>query len=186
MRGLIDEDLGVVAGALEILRYSIHGQARVAFQNAAAVRGLSDRFRRRMLNFFLDHGDALRGAVPHEFLLLDFLRAVLPRYAGPSLTLHRGTSFQERRRRTYGSSWTANEAVARHIAEKDKCRTVLGGSVVLKTDAPASAVICAPALVNNRFQEDEYIVDRRRLRRVDVTERFPWLSIDKYVSASRA
>jgi hypothetical protein len=44
---------------------------------------------------------------------------------------------------------------------------------VLETYAPHDAIICAPGLLNNSYGEDEFIVDRRRLKRVDVLERFP-------------
>jgi len=45
--------------------------------------------------------------------------------------------------------------------------------VLLKTEAPAEAVICSPMIVNDGYGEQEYLVDRRRLSRVDVVERFP-------------
>ena len=47
-----------------------------------------------------------------------------------------------------------------------------GGSVLLETYAPADVIICAPALLDDRYAEEEYIIDRRRLRAVRVIERF--------------
>ena len=42
----------------------------------------------------------------------------------------------------------------------------------LKTEAPIEAVICSPAMLDDRYGEAEYLVDRRRLRQVDIAERF--------------
>jgi hypothetical protein len=55
-----------------------------------------------------------------------------------------------------------------------------GGSVLLETLAPAEAIICAPALLDDRYGEKEYIVDRRRLTFVNVIDRFPQLSVDEF------
>jgi len=41
------------------------------------------------------------------------LRSLLPRYAGPTLTLYRGDGARNRRRRTYGLSWSTNRDTAR-------------------------------------------------------------------------
>jgi hypothetical protein len=69
----------------------------------------------------------------------------------------------------------ANASVARQIAERREYRIGTGGSVVLETLAPPNAIICAPALLDDRYAEEEYIVDRRRLTLVKVIDRFPRL-----------
>jgi hypothetical protein len=52
-------------------------------------------------------------------------------------------------------------------------RTFNGGSVVISTLAPREAIISVPGLEHERFEaENEYLVDRRRLKAVDVLERF--------------
>ena len=62
-----------------------------------------------------------------------------------------------------------------------------GGSVVLKTRAPARAIICVPRLHNKRFAvEHEALVDRRKLGRVDVLERFAELSLEEYERQTQA
>lgn len=48
----------------------------------------------------------------------------------------------------------------------------MGGSVHLKTEAPATAIICAPCLIDDGMDEGEFLVDRRRLGRVEVVDRF--------------
>lgn len=42
----------------------------------------------------------------------------------------------------------------------------------METVAQPDAIICAPYLLDNRYEEQEVIVDRRRLGRVMVLERF--------------
>jgi hypothetical protein len=97
--------------------------------------------------------------------LIAGLRALLAPYRGPApLTVYRGDSAHNRRCRSYGLSWTANPEVARGFAN-GLWRTFTGGSVVVRTDAPADAIISVPGSA-----EDEVIIDRRRLGRVDVIE----------------
>jgi len=59
-------------------------------------------------------------------------------------------------------------------------QTYKGGSVILETAAPPEAVICAPFLIDNRYGEDEYIVDRRHLGTVRVVARFPQKSFEEF------
>jgi hypothetical protein len=47
------------------------------------------------------------------------------------------------------------------------------GSQIIETLAPAKAIICAPALIDDDDGEAEYVVDWRRLRKVYVLECFP-------------
>ena len=58
-----------------------------------------------------------------------------------------------------------------------------GGSVLLRTRAPAAAIICDTGHINNRHGEDEYIVDRRQLGAVTVLERFAQMSPNEYAAA---
>jgi hypothetical protein len=46
------------------------------------------------------------------------------------------------------------------------------GSVLLQVEAGPETIICAPCLLADHYGEDEYLVDRRRLGRVTVFERF--------------
>jgi hypothetical protein len=55
-------------------------------------------------------------------------------------------------------------------------RTFDGGSVLLKTVAPPDAIVCAPALHDESWGESEYLVDRRKLAKVEVIERFAQIS----------
>jgi hypothetical protein len=129
--------------------------------------------RRAFLLFWIGRGDHLRGECRgHELTLADGLKALLPRYTGPALTLYRGESTANRRRRTYGLSWSATAEVGRAYATGRFHRTSEGGSVLLEAQVFPDAIICAPVEIDDRYGEQEYVVDRRRLRSVKVIERF--------------
>jgi hypothetical protein len=131
------------------------------------------------LSIYIQHGDHIRGE-GDDLALINGLRVLLPKYNGPAMYLYRGESFRNRSRRTYGLSWSANADVARAFAETDMYRMAGGGSVLLETLSPPDAIICAPALLNDRYAENEFIVDRRRLLTVKVVDRFPSLSHDEF------
>jgi hypothetical protein len=97
---------------------------------------------------------------------------LLPHYIGLApLTLYRGDSLWNRWWRTYGLAWTTELEVARAFA-LGLWRSSQGGSVLLKTTASGQAIISAPAHSEDRYGEQEYLLDRRRLERVEVVERF--------------
>jgi len=169
--GIANEDFGAVVSAMGRLQYSA-GYFRRIIAAAKTRRTLSAPFRAQMLDYFLHNGDALRSAAANDLILIDFLRAVLPRYSGPAITLFRGESLGNRTHRRYGLSWSASKEIGRDFAQRDHPLLSTGASVLLMTKAPARAVICAPALLNNRYGEEEYIVDRRQLHKVTVLERF--------------
>lgn len=139
-----------------------------------------DEFREWFLAQWVGNGDHIRQEVGNDLVLADGLRAMLPRYTGPSVMLYRGEGAQNRRRRAYGLSWSVAAEAARAFASSGMYRTSVGGSVLLETLAPAVAIICAPAALDNRYGEDEYLVDRRRLRTVRVLERYSQLTHDEY------
>ncbi|MFZ0848223.1 MAG: hypothetical protein WAO08_03330 [Hyphomicrobiaceae bacterium] len=99
---------------------------------------------------WLQWGDRLRGEVSNG-------RVLLPKYRGPAMTLFRGETMWNRRHRTYGMSWSTDVEVASRFTN-GRHRTCQGGSVVLKTRAPAEAIICASKLVDNRFEVHEILV----------------------------
>jgi hypothetical protein len=171
LEGIKTENAMRVVESLDFLRGSMHGGFGRALRGAALIKGLSGGFREQMLVVFVRWGDSIRTAAPSDLLLLDFFWAVLPRYDGRAVVLYRGETFENRRRKTYGWSWSDRAEVARGFANGFQ-RTCRGGSVLIKTRASAAAIISAPALLNNRYGEEEYIVDRRHLSVVEVRERF--------------
>jgi hypothetical protein len=80
------------------------------------------------------------------------------------LTLYRGDSALNRCRRTYGLAWSREQKVAESYA-RGKCQTFKGGSALLHTIAEPQAIIRAPMLHDNSYDEDEYLVDRRFLKK---------------------
>ena len=134
----------------------------------------SERFRSGFLEFFMSFGDSLRSEVNDDLALLDVLRLLLPRYLGPPMILFRGQQALSSRERSYGTSWSESKEVADAYAQTGLCRASKSGSVLLRTQAPTQAIICAICdHADDRYHEKEFIVDRRRLAKVNVLERYP-------------
>ena len=91
------------------------------------------------------YGDGWRSNVNDDLLVLDVLRCLLLPYEGPGLTLYRGDSAFNRRRRTYGMSWSASRDIASDFAQRHRFRYE-AGSALLQAEAPPDAIVFAPAL----------------------------------------
>jgi hypothetical protein len=142
-----------------------------AFRRVAAPAGVPRESQDFMLGIWQSHGDHLRQELG-DLLLTKALRAVLPPYTGPDMTLYRGDGARNRRRRTYGLAWGASREVAERFA-RGIWQTTDGGSVVVRAQVSASAIICAVHEHGDaRYGEDEYLVDRRQLGRVTLLARF--------------
>jgi hypothetical protein len=134
-----DSNLGEALDAL-----SLAGAWRSAMR--AIVKGprLSQAARRRFSQTLLADWDSMRSAINDDLLFTSALRSLLPPYRGGARTLFRGDSARSRQRRTYGFWWTSSVEVARAQANSI-WRTFDGGSVILRTHAPAAAISCAPS-----------------------------------------
>src|SRR5215469_1401593 len=84
------EDVNACIKAIEVLRRGTHGALRRALISVTTTASPSDHFREQMLGIYFMFGGSLRNALRNEWLFLDFLRAMLPRYGGPMRTLFRG------------------------------------------------------------------------------------------------
>jgi hypothetical protein len=113
------------------------------------------------------HGDHIRGEVGNDRILVRALRILLPSYAGPGMTLFRGDSTFNRRRKTYGLAWSADEDVADGFAQ-NLWLHMKGGSVVLRAEVPAAAIIAAIDNATDHYGERDFFVDRRFLKKVEV------------------
>ena len=153
---------------------------RKAFLKVSRIQSVPASLKTLFLQVFIERGDHMRQEVADDLLYLNGLRSLLPPYDGSPVTLYRGEAMVNRRYRTYGQSWTSSMEVARFHAETSLTRVWLGGNVLLRTEAPPEAIISAPGQIDNRFKEDEFVVDRRLLKEVDVEERFPQLTFDEY------
>lgn len=173
--------------AFSSLDYGEHdgGGWRRAFARVSRLRSVPDVTRQFFRKVYLDYGDHIRQETGDDLVFTDGLRALLPPYKGPAIRLYRGETAHNRRHRTYGLSWTALEDVARSYAATGFHRTSKGGSVLLSTLARSRAIIHAVETDGDRYQEREYIVDRRDLGRVEVVERFDQLTPNE-LEAERA
>lgn len=169
--GALEGDVEKMVGSFDILDACRGWDS--AMRAVSKVGIVPGKTRDAFLQIFLQCGASLRGRCDRETVLIDGLRVLLPRYDGPGLRLYRGECFRNRRRRTYGTSWSSSVEVARSFAEKSLYRFATGGSVLLETFAPPDAIICAIALIDDRYAECEYVVDRRHLKRVVVLDHFP-------------
>jgi hypothetical protein len=145
---------------------------RQALRACARLQEAPEGIRKAFLPIWLDFGDTLRSHVADDLTLIRALRVLLPAYEGDPVTLFRGESLGNRTRRTYGLSWSSDRHVAAAFARNSADRYE-GGTVVLEGVAPPEAIISAPGLLLPEKSVDEYVVDRRRLSKVSVLERFP-------------
>lgn len=170
--GVANADMIGVVCSIELLDSSL-GAWSAAFRKVARLGPVDPDVKAGFVRFWMRYGDALRQDAGTDLELLDALRVLLPSYEGSAVTLYRGETAWNRKHRTYGLSWTTSRDVADDFARRDMRRSGEGGTVVLRTLAPPEAIVCALHLVeHDRYAEEEVIVDRRRLGRVDVLCRY--------------
>ena len=158
---------------------------RKAFVAAAKVERVAKSARSKMLNLWVDNGMYIREEVGDDRVLVRALRNILPPYRGGAVTVYRGDSMLNRRRRTYGLSWSANREIAESFAT-GYWRMFEGGSVLLSTEAPAEAIICSPHALGHVYDEGEYLVDRSKLGAVKLIRRYSQLDPDAFHAMTRA
>src|SRR5262249_37389070 len=95
-------------------------------------------------------------------------------------------SFRNRRYRTYGLAWTTDRKIATRHALAGKHRMTPGGSVLLKSYVPNSAIITTSHFVGDYYGEEEYVVDRRRLKKVEVLKHFSEIQLPPFSIGSPA
>lgn len=159
---------------------------RFLWRNAMRLLASSPRagpkIQAKFARIWLNCGDHIRQEVRSTRWLGDALKVLLPVYTGPGLILYRGEGAWNRRRGTYGMSWTSSRDIADAFA-RGVWRTHQGGSVLLQTDAPPEAILYAPALDGDHYDEQEYIVESRRLSRVVVLCRYNQISPKGYLAS---
>ena len=171
---LTKDDLALLRDVLQ--QIEARGLWRRAMLSAARLAPLSAVMQQRFLSIWLSNGDHIRQEIMDDGVLVNGLRVLLPAYDGPGRTLYRGDSFYNRRRRTYGLSWSSERDCGESFA-RGVWQTFDGGSVLLCTDAPAASIVCAPHLLGDDYGEAEYLIDRRRLRTVRLLKRYPQRSV---------
>jgi hypothetical protein len=171
VRALLAGDAKALVASLGQLDDCFDGWRR-AFRQCVKLESIPADMKHTMLELWRHHGDHIRNEVRDDMALVKALRVLLPAYTGPRLALYRGDSAWNRRRRTYGLSWSASQAVAEAFADGLLWRSCRGGASCLQADVPPEAIICAPALLADGYGEEEYVVDRRHLRSVAVLRRY--------------
>ena len=114
--------------------------------------------------------ETIRERVDDDDAILDACPKLLPPYTGPGQRLYRGETVRNHQSGEYRWAWTTSVEVAESFAKH--MRVAEGGSLVLAVDAPAESIFCSPAdFTTPRDGEDEYLVDRRVLARLNVEVR---------------
>lgn len=170
--GAVDAgDIHAFCEALEVARYE-PGLVPALRQIASMERPPSEAFRRAFRDFFIGSGDILRDTSRKDLVLIDALWVLLPAYRGESMRVFRGESASNRRLRTYGCSWTRERKVADAFAQ-GRWRLHEGGSVLVEATAAPEAIISAIPRAADMGKEREVLIDRRKLGRVRVLQRYP-------------
>ena len=175
-------DLALFGNAYEQFRYLPDGWT-YALREVAHLKRVDKNIQNEFQLLWFDSRVGLN--CDDKNALLDALRVLFPRYRGPAVRLFRGASEREgRARKLFGPSWSKEMEEADWFARQ--YQTAPGGSVVLETKAPQKAIIFTPGFAGpfwlnedgtRRYDESEYLVDGRRLRRVTVSRRYPQISL---------
>lgn len=128
--------------------------------------------------FYAERGPKLREEADDDFLVLDALWRLMPLYFGRGLTLYRGACSIEETTGIYGFSWKTSREVAENFARGVATMHELG-TVVLASDVPAEAIVCEMRGYGMLSEEEEMVVERRKLGRVTVVKRFPYTGLIK-------
>lgn len=160
---------GDLQSLVNILGAADHACALDKALRACSRVSVHPRVRRHFLQMWPRIGDAMRSNTNDDLALINAARALLPPYAGSARVLYRGDSYFNRRRRSYGLSWSARRYVAEGFAQ-GMWQTYVEGSVLLRVTAGPEAII---AVVGNTRGEHEYLVDRRKLKNVLVLKKYP-------------
>ena len=90
-------------------------------------------------------------------LLINALRKLLPPYEGSDMVLYRSETRENRDHQTYGISWSAQPGLAKSMVKEDAPR------VLLKANVPANAIMAEIRNDDDRYAENEFLVDRTAL-----------------------
>ncbi len=109
------------------------------------------------LSLWAIFGGGIRTDVRDDLRLMKALRKLLPPYDGPDMILYRSETRDNWDRGTYGISWSAQRVLAKSVAKEGVPR------ILLRAKVPAKAIVAKLSLDRDRYNEDEYLVDRRFL-----------------------
>jgi hypothetical protein len=107
--------------------------------------------------YWIEGGHRIREQVADDRLLVKFLRAVLPPYAGGSITLFRGENQDRFSAGLVGFSWTPDSKVASMFAKG--LNAVGSGGVLISTTLDSPAIISGPNAHSVYLGEQQFTVD---------------------------
>ena len=122
-----------------------------------------------------ESGGHLRNKIRDDQLILRVLRASLPRYQGPGLTLYRGECKFLYEQGKVGFCWTPAIEVAKKFASGLNSLEP-GGGALLKAFAPSEAILAGPNdHSTSQMQEFEHTCDPTALKDIELVQTFPKL-----------
>jgi hypothetical protein len=140
---------------------------RRAMTKVAKLKRVSQDIQDAFVPIWVEH-KMLPLDVGNRPILAKALSVLMPGVnVGRPLTVYRGTSSHERRRRIYGFSWTVDVTVARGFAQHWGQAGSRG--VLLETQAPPDALLLMRE-PENYYDEGEVVVDPYRLGRIKLIE----------------
>lgn len=113
----------------------------------------------------------MRELVEDDALMVKVARAWLPPYAGPAMTLWRGENIDRFEAGQVGMAWSDKVATAELFARG--LNATGKGGVILKANAPSSAIIAGPSEHSIWLGEREFTVDPRLIPFADQLGSFP-------------
>jgi hypothetical protein len=116
---------------------------RLAMKAVARLPSVAPEIRDAFLAVWIE-SKMLPLRVGNRRVLANALRVLMAGYSGPPLTLYRGTSNHERRRRLYGFSWTTNIDIARKFAEHWAKPVLQTSGLISRTAASPEAIFVGP------------------------------------------
>jgi hypothetical protein len=174
VEGAARGDCERMLSAIDALKFGDMWQAgwKHALRRIVRLGSVPDCTRVVFLRAFVRWGDSIRGATGADATLLDALWVLTPRYRGKGRRLYRGASIEEWEKRRYGISWSASRKVADSHAQNGFYSS-LSNRILMETVAEPAAIICKVPNYENRYGENEYLVDRRKLGRVTRIRAYP-------------
>jgi len=125
---------------------------------------------------FIEFGHHVREKLDDDRLLVSSLRQLLPEFAGAAssqgIVLYRGENFDRYQEGRVGLCWSSKRSVAEMFGGGLNAMVGEGG-VLLQAYAPAHAVLAGPNPHSRWLGEEEYLLDPRMLRDVEVVARYP-------------
>lgn len=175
--------------AVQFLAHETVDGWRLAFQRVSRLGLVSPEIKNAFLGVWIQY-KMLPMKIGDRRIAANGLKTLLVGgYSGPPLRVFRGTTFEERRYRLYGFSWTSQIDIARTFAkrwadEKRELKTRFpapssdvrlaayqsSGAVILETIAPAKAILLVRE-DEGFYDEREVVLDPFQLELITVAER---------------